>query len=339
MAHEITSTDGLVLNQVPAWHGLGTVVASAPTPTEALELAGLNWTVESSPLYALTEDGQRVVVEKHRANIRQNPDGSKSVLGVVGENWKAFQNSELAAFAEALAENDDRVHVESAGSIRGGKKVWFLVRGESFSVRADDVMVPYMCLSNGFDGMTAVRMTPTSVRVVCSNTLHAVIPDGIGSANKETAGFTTSHTGNLMSRLDEAKRALRLYSHAIESSREAMDKLAADEWTSERIQRFLLESYELDFGKIPESPTQGSGRLKAMSAIGSMLERFEREEQIAGATAWNAFNAYSGWLQNDRSIRVADADAREDRRVGLNLFGKNAERTSAAFQRAIRFGA
>jgi hypothetical protein len=70
-----------------------------------------------------------------------------------------------------------------------------------------------------------------------------------------------------------------------------------------------------------------------------MLERFDREEQIAGATAWNAFNAYTGWLQNDRSIRVADADAREDRRVGLNLFGKNAERTSAAFQRAIRFGA
>lgn len=41
MSHEITSTDNVVLHRTSAWHGLGTVVADAPTPREALTLAGL----------------------------------------------------------------------------------------------------------------------------------------------------------------------------------------------------------------------------------------------------------------------------------------------------------
>ena len=34
------------------WHGLGTSVNHAMTSEEALELAGLNWTVKSEPVYA-----------------------------------------------------------------------------------------------------------------------------------------------------------------------------------------------------------------------------------------------------------------------------------------------
>ena len=37
------------------WHGLGTKVDEAPTSAEALELAGLNWNVEQTPVY--TADG------------------------------------------------------------------------------------------------------------------------------------------------------------------------------------------------------------------------------------------------------------------------------------------
>ena len=32
------------------WHGLGTVVAEAPKSAEALELAGLDWRVEQTPI-------------------------------------------------------------------------------------------------------------------------------------------------------------------------------------------------------------------------------------------------------------------------------------------------
>ena len=50
MAHEIMEHDDLVLVNQSAWHGLGTVVLSAPTPTEALKMAHLDWEVLQDPI-------------------------------------------------------------------------------------------------------------------------------------------------------------------------------------------------------------------------------------------------------------------------------------------------
>ena len=38
------------VREVP-WHGLGTIVQEAMTSEEALELSGLNWNVESRPIF------------------------------------------------------------------------------------------------------------------------------------------------------------------------------------------------------------------------------------------------------------------------------------------------
>jgi hypothetical protein len=45
MSHEITNTDDMVLHKEAAWHGLGNVVETAPSPGQALTLANLDWTV------------------------------------------------------------------------------------------------------------------------------------------------------------------------------------------------------------------------------------------------------------------------------------------------------
>ena len=57
MSHEIVAgVDTLALAE-RAWHGLGRVVGRAMNHAEALELAGLAWTVELAPLTTLTRDG------------------------------------------------------------------------------------------------------------------------------------------------------------------------------------------------------------------------------------------------------------------------------------------
>ena len=33
------------------WHGLGKIIKEAPTSRDAIELAGLNWSVNSNPIY------------------------------------------------------------------------------------------------------------------------------------------------------------------------------------------------------------------------------------------------------------------------------------------------
>lgn len=181
----------------------------APTPRNALEIAGLGWQVEQWPLSATNGEGLKVALPDQVLNIRGD---THTPLGIVSPDYRPIQNQELAEFCELLAEQGDTVKVESAGSIRNGGKVWFLLRGESFSVRKKDEVTPYILVSNGHDGKTALRCTPTTVRVVCSNTLHMVIPR---TENRKTvknvpASYVACHLGDIKGKIEDAKQALEL---------------------------------------------------------------------------------------------------------------------------------
>lgn len=328
MAHEITSTDGLVLAGASAWHGLGKVVETAPTPTEALQLAGMNWDVQQWALSATDGETNRQAVASHVLNVRSD---NFAPLGVVGEGYTPVQNSKLAEIATSLAEGGDVVRVESAGSIQGGKRVWFLLRGQSFSVRGQDEIRPYIMLANGHDGTLSLRAIPTSVRVVCSNTLHLALNRG------NRAGFTFRHTSGIEVKAEQIKSALGLYGRSLDFTRSAIETLSHRDMNTQAVQAFFTEAYTRDFGAIPANPKtekeQGE-RERAIQAFRSYARRFDREQPIAGATAWNAMNAYTGWLQHERPVRV-DAKRKTEARNVYRLFGEDAERTSATFDQAL----
>ena len=332
--HEITKTDNVVLAGEPAWHGLGTVVESAPTPSEALGLAGLDWQVETWPMMAFGPEGDRVEAEGHYATVRTD---TGSVLGAVGRNYEPIQNRELAEFAEALAEQGDVVRCETAGSIRGGKRVWFLLRGASFSVRGDGETVPYILVANGHDGTCAMRCIPTSVRVVCSNTLHLVLPGKSGSLGRD-AGFVVRHSGDVAGKVEAAKRALQLYGRSLESSREVMASLASRSVTRKQVQDFWLDVYQRVQSPVPADPRTAGEKMQrtlAERAMGKMAERFDAERgDGCDASGWLAFNAVSGWLQHDRPVQAKGEGAREQR-VLNQLFGTAAKDTRSVLAAAV----
>jgi len=328
MAHEIEAHDGVVLHREKAWHGLGTIVQDAPTPTAALEIAGLNYRIEQWALSATDGEGHKIAVPNMVANVRADV---RLPLGIVTANYQPIQNLELAEFCELLAEQGDTVKIESAGSIRNGGKVWFLLKGESFSVRKKDEVSPYILVSNGHDGGTALRCTPTTVRVVCSNTLHMVIPKvERGKVVKaQPASFIANHLGDVKGKVEDAKRALGLYGKSLSATREMIDAAAAKDVNREAVQKFFLECYTRDFGAIavnPQNAKEEKARAKSQEAYLQFCQRFDAEKKLAGATAWNAFNAYTGWSQNDRTF-WKDAAKENERRVASKLFGQDAERS------------
>jgi phage/plasmid-like protein (TIGR03299 family) len=347
MAHEIEQHDNVVLHRQRAWHGLGIVVEDAPTPLEALTIAGLDWEVVPAPLLASMPDGSKVSCRGHVANVRSDlvgVDDDASILGIVSTHYQAVQNRELAEFCEALAEQDDTVRIESAGSIRNGQKLWFLLKGDSFTVGDDeDVIAPYVCVSNGHDGKTSVRATPTSVRVVCSNTLHMVIPriddEGrIGRKELEGRSFVCNHVGDMKGKVEEAKQALQLYGRARDEMRGGMDLLADADCTTDAFKQFFLRAYSNTVKPIAATPTTEAERRdynKAVEGAVKCLSRFTEESDRFGGSMWTAFNAYSGWLQHDRGINYKDPTVKVERRQELSLFGIDSERTSRAFAIAL----
>ena len=67
----------------------------------------------------------------------------------------------------------------------------------------------------------------------------------------------------------------------------------------------------------------------------AVCKRFDDERELAGPTAWNAFNAYTGYVQHDRGSRLKDQAKVAEQKESSNLFGANANRTSAALTTAL----
>ena len=94
---------------------LGRIVMDAPASREALELAGLDWQVESRNIYS----GTGAMIPGYRANVRSTDE---AVLGVVSDRYCIVQNEEAFQFTDDLL--GEGVTYETAGSLQGGKKVW-----------------------------------------------------------------------------------------------------------------------------------------------------------------------------------------------------------------------
>ena len=77
------------------WHGLGRIIMDAPASREALELAGLDWQVESRNIYS----GTGAMIPGYRANVRSTDN---AVLGVVSDRYRIVQNKEAFQFTDDL---------------------------------------------------------------------------------------------------------------------------------------------------------------------------------------------------------------------------------------------
>ncbi len=173
MSHELDISTGqaaVFVTGEPAWHKLGMVVANAVTSAQAIELARLNWEVEQWELKAFDRElGKEAYVQGKYANVRKD---TGRVLGVVSEHYRIFQNRECFDFMDSLVA-DRLAMFESAGALKDGRVVWMLARiPAEYRAGADDVVQPYILLTNSHDGSKALRIFPTTIRVVCQNTLR-----------------------------------------------------------------------------------------------------------------------------------------------------------------------
>ena len=174
------------------WHGLGTMVAEAPTSAAALRLAGLDWMVVQEPVYT----GYNEMVKGYKANVRSS---DRKVLGVVSDRYKVVQNTDAFSFTDELLGKG--VRYETAGSLQEGKKVWLLARLPREYIIAGERISPYLVFSNTHDGSGSVKVAVTPVRVVCNNTLNLALDTAKRS-------FSMIHTGNIRDKMQEAKDTL-----------------------------------------------------------------------------------------------------------------------------------
>lgn len=325
MSHEVETA---MFVGEPAWHGLGTVLESAPTIEEGIVAAGLDWNVTLADL-VLKDEAHLVCNEGDagdeeprsipaRVTIRTSDN---SILGVVGPEFLPLQNIDAFKFFQPFID-DGSAKLEAAGSLRNGRRVWVLASiKQAAEVIAGDEVRNYVLLAHGHDGSLAIRVGFTMVRVVCANTLSASLDDD------KSKLIRINHRKHAAKSLELVQGAMKLASQSFEANVETFKELARRDCTEA-----LLKSYTREvFGVGNANDEDASKRI-----VASVLRLFEsgRGTDIAGVrgTLWGAYNAVTEYLTHERG-KTADA------RVESAWFGDAAKLTERALMLAIEAAA
>jgi phage/plasmid-like protein (TIGR03299 family) len=209
-----TGRVALMSARILPWHGLGVVVSKATTSAEAIRFASLDWRVRKIPMqYAW--NGQTRESKESFAIVR---DDTGRQLATVGSRYQPIQNADAFGFLDELL-REYGARYETAGALFSGEKVFMLAHfpQQAFSVNGKDAVEPYVAICNPHDGSGCANCFPTSVRIVCANTYRTAGSKGAGK------GLKIRHTGNIKSKIREARSALGMAVQSFDRFKDAAD--------------------------------------------------------------------------------------------------------------------
>jgi phage/plasmid-like protein (TIGR03299 family) len=333
MSHEITKTDGVVFSGTKAWHGLGLVVEDALNPQQALKLAGLDWNViKTDNVLSSLSDSTYVSSNNFSAIVRED---TREILSIQSPDYQVVQNSEVFNLAYSLGEN---VKIESALSLQGGKKVICLVKGNSFapSNSTNDEIFQYFALMSSHDGTMALSGLPTSIRIVCSNTLKMALNNA-----KKGNIIRFTHNGNMDLKKKEMQVMLTNFAKTGKFFEETVNILSNTILTREDIQKFYLRVYEDLFASgplnlNPVTEQEEKDYFDARVKVGTWCGYFDRERSDLSAppSAWMAVNAVTKYIQHNVSNK--GKKVQWENRAYNNLMGSNQDNSVKVVNMALQ---
>ena len=334
-----------------AWHGHGTVVDGALTTKEAFEKSGLDWPggVEKRPLFtsaspfdpnALPESvidvatipGDDARTQKILASPMLVPDQcavirvmDNAILGTVGPKYQVIQNVAMFDFLDTLTAGDDKVAKwESAGSLRGGRHVWALLNlpDSEIIVGKDDRLLPYLLVTNAHDGTAACRVIPTTVRVVCMNTLSAAVAGQFSDLT-----VTIRHTGDVASKIAEAKRALAQAATMFGAFEKVANELAATLISREDFDTLVEKLFPT-----PEDNASDASKTRNENNRMLLAAAVVDEQKLLPApdmSMWTVLNGFTRFVDHSQKVALRGREGSEAR-FENSFFGRGAKMKAQA---------
>jgi phage/plasmid-like protein (TIGR03299 family) len=334
MAHQInyneqTGKHSFFSVKEKAWHGLGQIVTDYPNSREALQFAGLDFTVIKRPNIHRLDNGEEVISKTSFFTSRTD---TNAILGDrLGADYEVVQNADAFAFFDAIV-GGDGIQYETAGALGKGERVFITAKLPDYiRVGSDDLIDKYLFLTTSHDGFGSITAAFTPIRIVCANTLSAAM------RNKSNT-FKIRHTAGAKDRLEEANRLMGM-SNQLSVELEAI----FNHWTRVRItdpevkkliQLAMVPNKEvlrnLNTGKDDELSTVFRNMVNSVYEY-AMTSPTQQTETTKG-TVFGAYNAVTGYFQNVRTYKNDEAKVKS-----LLLGGTAQQRTQSTFNLCTDF--
>lgn len=258
------------------WQNLGIELNHPKTAREAIEIAGLDYTVVKKRLELKTGLKQNAY-----ATVRTD---TGDVLGTVGKSYKPIQNREAFAFFDVLVDKQEAVY-DTAGVFGLGESIWILAKLPGYiTVNRNDIVNKYLLLTNSHDGSVHVRVKLTPIRVVCNNTLTSAL-QGAGEV-------LISHTPKTVQDLEKAVTMLGLSNSLYEQLDVMFNAMATKKITEEQLREYVQ-------ALVPDNEeAQNTARTEKIRNSVLQLHDAGRGAHLSRGTLWGAFNSVTEYTDH-----------------------------------------
>lgn len=286
------------------WHGLGQKIDPDANIDTWKEQAGLNWHIEKRPLaYGIkTRDGEIVPRQypKLFAHVRSD---TQVAIGTGSDRFQLVQPGDaLEFFRQIVADTEFKLH--TAGALKGGSRFWAMARWHGDIVIGDsgrDRIEPNIVMATANDGSMASVVDPTTISVVCQNTLRAAIGDG------RKATIRVPHSRNFDA--TEVHATLGTLDNRFAQFARDADILSQEKISDAAAVEFFVDLYakKNEAGEIENERT-------VKKVASSLIHLFRRgpgaDVETRRGTAWGAVNAVTHYV--DHKQRAHNSENRFD---------------------------
>ena len=322
-----------------AWHGLGTIVKEYPTSREALEFAGLDYTVEKRPLFTYDNENfhanketdiiiPEIEVPNFFATVRTD---TNQALGVVGKDYKIVQNVDAFTFFDSIV-GGDGVMYETCGALgHAGQRIFITAKLPDYiKVGREDLIEQYLFLTTSHDGSGSITAAFTPTRICCNNTLNMALRNC-------TNTIKIRHTDSAQDRLKEAHKVMGISNRLAVQLDEIFNRWAkvriTDSEVKKLIQLALVPNKEvlhnIQTGNMNELSSCFNNMCDAAFEY-SQVNPTQQTETTKG-TLYGFYNTVTGFFQNVRNYKNDEA------KLKSIMFGTGLLRTQAAFDLCLNF--
>lgn len=318
MAHAVQSM--AYVGEAP-WHSLGNALPAKQSIEVWAREAGMDWTICESPVRFLTDQvgalGTIHSYEDHKVLYRSD---TKSPLSVVGRRYQVVQPKEVLEFYRDLSEVSG-FELETAGVLKEGRKFWALARtGKETALKGNDVVKGYLLLATSCDGTLATTATPTTVRVVCNNTLSIALN---GAAHAIKVPHSTSFDAQAV------KKQLGIAVSQWDGFMYRMKTLAECKVKSHEAMNYFLKVLCASDGQDPSGALTNE---RALKKVQELYDGHGRGAELGAAkgTAWGLLCSITEFVDHERRARS------QEYRLDSAWFGQGAQLKQRALDAALQ---
>ncbi|QRM19305.1 DUF932 domain-containing protein [Dechloromonas sp. TW-R-39-2] len=280
------------------WHGLGNRLPSKQPLEVWQQEAGMNWQINESPVRFMSDSiGSLGSIHSFPEQKVLYRSDTKEALSVVSQRYQVIQPREVLEFYRDLTEISG-YQLETAGVLKGGKKFWALARtGQSTTLKGNDQVNGYLLLATSCDGTLATTATPTTIRVVCNNTLTIAV-------NGATQAIKVPHSTRFDAQL--VKQQLGIAVSQWDGFMYRMKTLAERKVKSHEAMNYFLRVL-CDAQPVPGDLSVLSNE-RALKKVHSLYDGQGRgaELEAAKGTAWGLLNAVTEYVDHERRARSTE---------------------------------